>query len=93
MLSKFTASKVPPLATLAALLQFLRQQPLRGCSIARMGRLSTGLVNGAHVVELVEIGAIVIVSVGLGLAGAGALLSVVFLCFTRPARLRTSAAS
>jgi hypothetical protein len=44
-------------------------------------------------VEVVEIGAIVIVSVGLGLAGAGALLSVVFLCFTRPARLRTSAAS
>ena len=51
------------------------------------------LSNGAFVVELVEIGAIVILSVGLGLAGAGALLSVVFLCFTRPARLRTSAAS
>ena len=39
----------------------------------------------AHVVELVEIGAIVIVSVGLGLAGAGVLLSMVFLCFTKPA--------
>jgi hypothetical protein len=58
-----------------------------------MGRLSTDLSNGALVVELVEIGAIVILSVGLGLAGAGALLSAVFLCFTRPARLRTSAAS
>jgi hypothetical protein len=58
-----------------------------------MGRLSTDLSNGALVVELVEIGAIVILSVGLGLAGAGALLLAVFLCFTRPARLRTSAAS
>jgi hypothetical protein len=44
-------------------------------------------------VELVEIVAIVILSVGLGLAGAGALLSIVFLCFIRLARLRTSAAS
>ena len=39
----------------------------------------------AHVVELVEIAAVVILSVGLGLAGAGALLSMVFLCFTKPA--------
>jgi|KBSMisStaDraftv2_1062788.scaffolds.fasta_scaffold2741254_1 hypothetical protein len=93
MLSKFTASKVPLFAALAALLQCFRQQAQRGCSVARIGRLSTGLFNGAHAVEVVEIGAIVIVSVGLGLAGAGALLSVVFLCFTRPARLRTSAAS
>jgi hypothetical protein len=38
----------------------------------------------AHVVELVEIAAIVILSAGLGLAGAGALLSMVFLCFTKP---------
>ncbi len=30
---------------LAALLQYITQQPLRGCSIARMGRLSTGLVK------------------------------------------------
>jgi hypothetical protein len=44
-------------------------------------------------VELVEIAAIVILSVGLGLASAGALLSMVFLCFIRLARLRTSAAS
>jgi hypothetical protein len=44
-------------------------------------------------VELVEIAAIVILSVGLGLASAGALLSIVFLCFIRLARLRTSAAS
>jgi hypothetical protein len=44
-------------------------------------------------VELVEIVAIVILSVGLGLASAGALLSMVFLCFIRLARLRTSAAS
>ena len=29
--------------TLATLLQCIRQQPLRGCSIARIGRLSTGL--------------------------------------------------
>jgi hypothetical protein len=36
-------------------------------------------------VELVEIAAVVILSVGLGLAGAGALLSMVFLCFTKPA--------
>jgi hypothetical protein len=93
MLSEFTASRVPALATLAALLQCSRQQALTGCSIARMGRLSTGLVNGAHVVELVEIAAIVILSVGLGLAGAGALLSMVFLFFIRLARLRTSAAS
>ena len=93
MLSKFTASKVPLFTALAALLQCFRQQAQRGCSIARIGRLSTGLFNGAHAVEVVEIGAIVIVSVGLGLAGAGALLSAVFLCFTRPARLRTSAAS
>ena len=35
--------------------------------------------------ELVEIAAVVILSVGLGLAGAGALLSMVFLCFTKPA--------
>jgi hypothetical protein len=93
MLSEFTASRVPPFSTLAVLLQCIRQQPQRGCSIVRMGRLSTDLSNGALVVELVEIGAIVILSVGLGLAGAGALLSAVFLCFTRPARLRTSAAS
>jgi hypothetical protein len=46
----------------------------------------------AHVVELVEIAAIVIVSVGLGLAGAGALLSMVFLCFTPPARRSNVAA-
>jgi len=85
MLSEFTASKVPLFAALAALLQCSRQQALRGCSVARMGRLSTGLVNGAYAVELVEIGAIVVVSVGLGLAGAGALLSVVFRCFIRPA--------
>ena len=39
----------------------------------------------AHVVELVEIAAVVILSVGLGLAGAGGLLSMVFLCFTKPA--------
>jgi len=38
----------------------------------------------AHVVELVEIAAIVILSVGVGLAGAGALLSMVFRCFTPP---------
>jgi hypothetical protein len=44
-------------------------------------------------VELVEIVAIVILSVGLGLASASALLSMVFLCFIRFARLRTSAAS
>jgi len=44
-------------------------------------------------VELVEIASIVILSVGLGLASAGALLSMVFLCFIRLARLRTSAAS
>ena len=50
-----------------------------------MGRLSTGLVNEGDVVELVGITAIVVVSVGLGLAGAGALLSMVFLCFTKPA--------
>ena len=43
--------------------------------------------------ELVEIAGIVMLSVGLGLAGAGALLSVVFVCFIRLARLRTSAAS
>ena len=42
--------------------------------------------------ELVEIATIVILSVGLGLAGAGALLSIVFLCFIRLARLRTSTA-
>ena len=34
--------------------------------------------------ELVEISVIVILSVGLGLAGAGALLSMVFLFFTKP---------
>jgi len=39
----------------------------------------------AHVVELVEIAAVVILSVGLGRAGAGALLSTVFLCLTKPA--------
>jgi hypothetical protein len=44
-------------------------------------------------VELVEIAAIVILSVGLGLAGAGALLSMILLCFIRLARLHTSAAS
>jgi hypothetical protein len=46
----------------------------------------------AHVVELVEMAAIVILSVGLGLAGAGALLSMVFLCFTPPARQSNVAA-
>jgi len=43
-------------------------------------------------VELVQIAAIVIVSAGLGLAGAGALLSMVFLCFTPPAKRSNVAA-
>src|SRR5436190_16281702 len=77
-----------------------------GCSLAvNQAAASDRLLDSSHgasidgtcqwgcVVELVEITAIVILSVGVGLAGAGALLSMVFLCFTRPARLRTSAAS
>jgi len=48
MLSEFTASEVPLFAALAALLQCSRQQPLRGCSIDRIGRLSTDCQWGAR---------------------------------------------
>jgi hypothetical protein len=94
MLSEFTASRVPPLATLAVLLQCTYVAACERLLDSSHGAdYRRNVVNGAHVVELVEIAAIVILSVGLGLASAGALLSIVFLCFIRLARLRTSAAS
>lgn len=71
----------------------MTQEPLTRLPDSSHGASIDGdLSTRADVVEIVEISAIVVLSVGLGLAGAGALLSMVFLCFTKPATRPTVAA-